>query len=941
MLNGNPLVKLVGYLKAENIIPLKLAELIFKENDINAADEDGNTALFHAIEKNHLNAIKRLLANGAKNTLNENSSTPFLYAIRHAYSTVIKYFLDQNNLPASFLPQDLLATDQLNRNAFHIAAAAPDLVATKLLLADERFEPIRRKKDLYGHTPFDVAIIHKQDKIAEALSGQPLAEIPRNPNYGKKPLNIVQDVLNEQLAKYLSLLGRQGNLIIPNEGNCNGWVFIFFLYVSLGQSNIFNELLTAIASWDGTQEGLMNGALPASLKRKFPFTTAQEFFNFYLNKQGPFKSLWESRGENPEIIAFFSQFKNPRDLRNFLIDQHRKKTPCFKNLCIDFFERYNSLGDLFEQTANDLSLFQFDSPAVNNLQLSWNQEWRIQQYQLMQSAYSSRKLVSLYNFNKLQLNQKQLAEYLSLFAEQPNTFIDIGGAKHATALFITPEGKLHYYDPNFRHKVIPFDSPQALADHMFKFMFTEGGYIKNGKITIDFFGYQFIEQQEVDQEQVVIPRFSSNISKPHASANGFTPLHEAIMRNDMKLRGALLELDPENLYATDGHGNTPFRMAIQMQNGKCLAKLIDAAKKAKLDLKRVVGRIDFKELRNLHPTHIEHLFSRGVLTPVSTDINRKTLLHCEIGYQTKSLAKKVMTHPEWNVNRKDSYGKTPLMSAVRFSKEVMFLLLNDPKIDPHLADNKGRIALMHCLMYKSCHTNEFLLMLKNKKLLTAGINLKDKNDKTAVFFAIINHAEPLTLQYLFSHGAKVNLVDDKDKSPLVYALENNISLPLMKTLLHVKSLNINNPNKTGQSPLMQGILFKTRTELLSLLIDDSRIQVNNSDQLGLTALMHALKMKTDKQFILKLIDHPQLNIRIKDKAGKSVLKYAEEHFPDKDIIHAIRAREIQENKKHEWQNVIESVECRFSNLSIMNGLRATKGTVPARASRVLSNRRKK
>ena len=61
---------LINYAKNNIIPPL---ESIFEYADVNFVDEEGNTALFYAIENNNLNFIVLLLENGANVNLQNNS----------------------------------------------------------------------------------------------------------------------------------------------------------------------------------------------------------------------------------------------------------------------------------------------------------------------------------------------------------------------------------------------------------------------------------------------------------------------------------------------------------------------------------------------------------------------------------------------------------------------------------------------------------------------------------------------------------------------------------------------------------------------------------------------------------------------------------------------------------------------------------------------------
>lgn len=157
--------------------------------------------------------------------------------------------------------------------------------------------------------------------------------------------------------------------------------------------------------------------------------------------------------------------------------------------------KYADMRDLLEQTANDLSIFYYNTTATAELGLGLRQESRLEQYDMVKDPKQGRELANIFNYKSSQVTLQQLVEMLSYCARWPGSTVDIGGGNHATSLYITPNGNLKYYDPNMKGRVPEFESIEALADHIFKFKY-DGKVKSNGTVDITLDLYKFLPRGE-------------------------------------------------------------------------------------------------------------------------------------------------------------------------------------------------------------------------------------------------------------------------------------------------------------------------------------------------------------------------------------------------------------------------------------------------------------
>lgn len=176
----------------------------FKNRLVNTADENGQTALFYAIESGNQDIVSLLLKNGAKvNIYDKSDLSPLNYAIRAGKKSVVKLIADsttnikvrksalfaayQLNEPQAIIELlvrrkiDLFARDSLGRTVLMYAAYEGKTPVAKIL---SEVDGLVNEADQDGNTALMFALHQKNNDIATLLikSG---AELNRPDNTGR------------------------------------------------------------------------------------------------------------------------------------------------------------------------------------------------------------------------------------------------------------------------------------------------------------------------------------------------------------------------------------------------------------------------------------------------------------------------------------------------------------------------------------------------------------------------------------------------------------------------------------------------------------------------------------------------------------------------------------------------------------------------------------
>lgn len=831
----------VESLAIEQVIPQSLKEKILTEENINAADSQGLTALHYAAQKGKVAAAKHLLSSSGQNKPANDGVTPFILAVVNNNEDLVRHFLQQ---PA----MEQIAEDKTIRgeNALICAVKAkkPDMV--RLLLNDPRFKSTIHATDIFGRTALDYAVRDRQTSSIRLLLNKPamtFVEIRAMPKYGMAFHDLSQEKVNNKLKEFLSSRGYDPRLVLDPNGNCNGWSFLYQIYLTQGKESKFYDILHALESWDGTQQELNSMNLPSSLQRKYQFTSQEDLYEQYKQKTGWFEELSKKSKNNVELADFFKAHRSPKTLWSDLRKRHLNGDLPFKAIGEDLFEKYNNRDDLFEQTINDLSLQHYNSPAAKLLgNPGFSQTTRDSLYQLAQGVHGGREVRNLFNFFNHTFNHQQLIEFLTYQSKWKGVSFVLGGNNHVTTFYVESDGSFSYYDSNNSAKVY-VSTPTDLATHLMTGMFNIPITELNTKsITLNSIcAYKFYKKQsEIPAVETADP---SELLSP--STNLFTPLHLAIIRNDKNKISYLLQLFSKLppikrlmlLRQEDANKYTPLMRAVAMGNIECAKTLYTIEKLADPAISMVINnKIDFLKLNELTEKTLEELLDANLLSTNGVDKFGRSLLHSCV-YKSPLFAKKLLKNEGQSLfNSRDSFGSTPLMWAVtyRAKPEIIEKFLSKKDLHINNVNNEGKTAL-HNAMESNASKMVVNMLLGRKNL---NVNHKDASGKTALLRGLECYASESSIVLLIQDKrTEINLADNNGENALMYAIKHHASTKILKAILNRKDLNINASDSAGVTALMHAVKnnqFEKVRWLLNAGADPRRVDNNGKKVIDYT-----------------------------------------------------------------------------------------------------------
>jgi ankyrin repeat protein len=344
------------------------------------------------------------------------------------------------------------------------------------------------------------------------------------------------------------------------------------------------------------------------------------------------------------------------DILNAISQWDGKKESLQNKVPESLQNRYQNLGELFEQVSNDLVLFHYNDNVSNNLQLDgWGQNSRIAQYDLVKDPKEGRELRSLFNYSQKNASREQLIEILTHASRWRDVTFDVTGAQHATSLYITDDGKFKYFDSNRKVQTPEFTSAEALADFIIQTKYKDINLINsNGTLDINLNAYKFYSDKASAIPEVQPPMVELPYTLGDSSPNGFTELHYAIMENNVEKVQQMIEDDPDILLEVNAHGDTVIHMATSNNNPQMLNILL-AAEVCDINQKNKFGD-----------------------TPLHTAL--------QFGYE-KGLST-LLANKDIDLNVKNSYHQSPLAFAIeRGNRSAIKELLNGgAKLDTFAKD---------------------------------------------------------------------------------------------------------------------------------------------------------------------------------------------------------------------------------------------------------------
>ena len=185
-----------------------------------------------------------------------------------------------------------------------------------------------------------------------------------------------------------------------------------------------------------------------------------------------------------------------------------------------------------------------------------------------------------------------------------------------------------------------------------------------------------------------------------------------------------------------------------------------------------------------------------------------------------------------DVNKKDDFGRTPIMYASYTGQTEVVRILLDNGAYVNEIDSQDITALMLASQGEQDNTDTVKLLIDRR----ADVNMKDNTGNTALMFAIRGGANTEIVKMLLYNGADVNVQNEITKqTPLLYA--SSVSNTEIVKMLIQRGADVHKQNKFGYTALIEASR-KGKIDIVKLLIY-KKVDLNVKDSYGNTAIMFA------------------------------------------------------------------------------------------------------
>lgn len=343
------------------------------------------------------------------------------------------------------------------------------------------------------------------------------------------------------------------------------------------------------------------------------------------------------------------------------------------------------------------------------------------------------------------------------------------------------------------------------------------------------------------------------------------------VQNDSPLRIALTNggevqdwlITSKTLNTTDGSGNTPLHYAAEWQLNSAIISLIQ--KGAKVTAENANGETAlFSAVKSDNPETIQILVDNGAIVDSKDNHARDNLgntpLHSAVKWNALNAAKTLISLGV-DVNAQNLSGKTALNEACRSAKREMAVLLIQSGADVNAADAAGRTVLMDAISSR----NEQMVSL----LIGYGANvqIQELYGRNAYHAAALTGNIPI-INMVRNAGGNPLSRDAGGDSPFSLVLKADISI-----IQAVLGNNTTIVDSDGNTPTHIAVERGASKNLLTQLLNMG-YPVSQRNGKGMTALNMAVE-KNNENLALVLLEYgadPYLSTPTGENALTSVFK---------------------------------------------------------------------
>jgi ankyrin repeat protein len=361
--------------------------------------------------------------------------------------------------------------------------------------------------------------------------------------------------------------------------------------------------------------------------------------------------------------------------------------------------------------------------------------------------------------------------------------------------------------------------------------------------------------------------------------NNVSLLSLAISNNEYELIKYLLKHNA-NIKETDINGNYPLIKAIYQNAIDIVILLVEYANEHEIDMN-------------------------------VTDINGNTPLTLSYRLNYKTIFKYLVCYLD--INMRDSNGNNILYYAIEDEdlETIRYLIHN--KIDVHSINNLN-ISPFDCAIIKG--KKILTLLLENSNNSDIAFNVPNSKNETPLITIIKSKNYSLKekeniISMLIAKGANVNFIDEKDMTPLIYAIQEK-SLSLVQMLVK-NGANVNHCNPSDScKTILKYAIDSNQYEIVKYLVQcNANINFDNPYSLSLFGntfkeidkidvhILEYIIVKMDVKYItgvmlykiirqgnlkiLKSLIERKLDVNMKDSEGDSLLAIAI-FYKDESIV---------------------------------------------------------
>lgn len=686
----------------------------------------------------------------------------------------------------------------------------------KNILSDPRGKELVTEKNIFGKTPSDHVRLSNNENLIKIFE-EYLITIPKLEINDPQLTNLSQAKVNESIKYFMKLDYADIKNYYSSGGYCNAYDFLFLYYANQRRFQYFYHSLSLLSHWD----------------------------------------------RNPSTLYEEQQW------------QQLEQATYYKNLYSFFRQWLNNLNIFFGVATMRAGITQGQAEREKQLQLVTDSNAELRQIYRVSMHLGASGIRGAIQ-TEILLTKEQLEETLKYICRMPpGVCVSLGGASHASSLFISDNNAYYYYDSNFDEQCAVNDNYQKLTSIIFntKYLWLKKAKDQNDTIEITW-NIFYLSNALMNKHQNEFHCFKSDelpssIEQAKlfqkSSPNNFTPLHITVLTGSLLDFNRLINDGYCDINAKDACSRTALEMAISSANREMINVLIsqkeiiidDSIETSLIYLYDTLNEKDlFYEilqhanakdltflvkyaLRKRDDFLIEYLLSSGKLQANESILLCLSQLY-PFGYSgDKDLeVNNALLIRFLNLSGADIFSKKDDHSTILFdliNRKIPFYIWLTPE-DVNKKDAWGNMAI-HYAVKKPDAFNEILK-------LGANIFSINSNGDTAIDLAIEGRADSKVMQFI------VNNTDF------------DLNLPIQKNQLY--KLLIYAIDKSLEETLVRQLITKCNNEILSSYVDNESMTFY---------LLRKLGMGYFDQILSKGID---INQPIFKDSSQTLFAYAKE-----------------------------------------------------------------